>query len=430
MSSTTLVSLATQVDYPLPSPPKSTGTAIGGEGDVLPKVFQPLTIKGKTFANRVGVSPMCMYSSDKGGATPFHYIHYGAFATRGAFTLVEATLVSPEGGLSPQDLGIWNDELASKLKPVVDFAHAEKQLIGIQIGHGGRKASGQPLYIHLEQIADESVGGWPTKTVAPLAIPFREYGNYPTPQELTKDGIRRIIDDFEKAAYRAVHIAGFDAIQIHGAHGYLINEFMSLTSNHRTDEYGGSFENRIRFALEVIEAVKRGVGSKLAQTPIWFRISALENSPVEGAWTIEDSIKFAEIVADKIDAIDISLGGNNSVQNRRTGLGDSKYPVHVPLAIAIKKAVGDKLIVSTVGGLNDGKAINGYLEEGLFDYAFVGKKFLENPGLVLQWADDLGVKLQLAPEYSWAKYLPIQDIIELMQKTEELKLEHEKTKTK
>lgn len=419
MSANTPINTASEVDFFLPAPERQTGTAVQPkDGKALPKVFQPIDIKGVHYANRIGVSPMCMYSGVDGKMTPYHLIHYGAFPSRGAFPIVEATLVSPEGRLSPLDLGIWNDEQAESFRPVVDYAHAQKQLIGIQIAHGGRKSSGQPPFIHLEQVCDELVGGWPLKIVAPLAEPFRKHGNLPTPNELTKDDIKRIVKQFGDAAKRAVNV-GFDFIEIHGAHGYLINEFMSSTSNHRSDEYGGSFDNRIRFLLEVIDSVRQALGDKVDKVPIWLRISALENSPEPGAWTIDDSVELAKLIADKIDVLDTSLGGNNSVQFRRSDhVNEEHLPIHVPLARAVKKALGDKLLVSCVGDLNDGEQVNSFLEQGWFDFALVGQQFLENPGLAIDWADKLGVQIEIAPQYTWGKYTNVSQIVELIQRAE------------
>lgn len=427
MSSNTKIEPAPGLDFFYPLPPNPTGKAVAPEGKPLPKAFQPITVKKLTYENRLGVSPMCQYSAgDNYEMTPYHLIHHGAFVTRGAFPIVEATSVSPEGGLLPQDLGLWNDQQAEKMKPVVAFAHANRQVIGIQLAHGGRKASGQPPYVHLEQKADELVGGWPLKIVAPLAREFRPYGNYPRPNELSKDDIKRIIGEWRLAAHRAVYICGYDFIEIHGAHGYLINEFLSSTLNKRTDEYGGSFENRTRFLLEVIDAVKEGMGAKFGEMPLWLRISASENSPEEDAWTIEDSKKLAFIVAERgVDVLDVSSGGNSLVQMARSDI-KHEYPMHVPLAKAIKEAVGDKLLVATVGGLHDPILTNEFLEKGWFDFALNGRAFQTNPGLVITYADALGVDIELAREYQWGKYTNKQQIIDLIARSEAEAKKHAK----
>ncbi|KAG7661597.1 uncharacterized protein J8A68_004865 [[Candida] subhashii] len=414
------------VPYYTPEQPVPAGTFYRENPDqIIPKIFQPLKIGNLTLQNRIGVSPMCQYSADsKFEATPFHFMHYSSIISRGpGITIVESAGVSPEAGLSPHDLGIWTDSQAEKLKQIVDFAHSQKQLVAIQINHGGRKASGQPLFVHLEQVADESVGGWPDKVLAPSAIPFRPHGNYYVPNELTKEDIKRIVNDFGDAAKRAVEISGFDAIEIHGAHGYLVNEFYSPISNQRTDEYGGSFENRARFLMEVIDNIK----SKIPETPIFLRISAVENSPRPEAWTIEESKQLADLVIEKgISLIDISSGGNDYKQPPRATVAKKTKgePIHVPLARAIKEHVGDKVVVACVGGLHeDPQLVNQYLEDGVFDVALIGRGFLKNPGLVWEFADKLGVRLHQALQYGWGFWPERQQIIDLIERTSKFELE-------
>ncbi|CAK7901906.1 probable NADPH dehydrogenase [[Candida] anglica] len=399
-----LVTPAPGVPYFIPKVPVISGKAIVSQSyektvQTLPKAFQPLKVKGLKFQNRIGVSPMCMYSANKNfEVTPFHLVHYGSLLLRGpAITFVESTSVSPEGGLSPQDLAIFNDEQALKLKDIVDFAHTQNQNIAIQIGHGGRKSSGLAGYVHLEYIAEKEDGGWPDKVVAPSPIQYRDGGSLVVPKELSVAEIERIIADFGSAAKRAVEISGFDAIEIHGAHGYLINEFLSEISNKRTDKYGGSFENRIRFLLEVIGSVKSNVPSEF---PVFLRISASENTIDDPlAWTIEDSIKLADVVVEKgIDLIDVSSGGNNSNQNAR----GPKEALHAELARAIKKSIGDRALVACVGKLNRSELVNQLLEEGAFDLALIGTQFLENPGVVHKFATELGVEIDGARQYAWA----------------------------
>ncbi|EGW35294.1 NADH-dependent flavin oxidoreductase [Spathaspora passalidarum NRRL Y-27907] len=416
------------VPYYTPKQPVPAGTIYQEDDKAeVPKLFQPIQVGNLRLHNRIGVSPMCMYSADdKLEATPFHLIHYGSIVSRGpGITIVESAAVSHDGGLSPHDLGIWTDAQAEKLKPIVDFAHSQSQLIAIQINHGGRKASGQPLFVHLEQIADKSVGGWPDDVVAPSSIAFRPHGNYKVPHELTKKDIDRIVNDFGDAAKRAVEISGFDAIEIHGAHGYLINEFYSPISNKRTDEYGGSFENRTRFLVEVIDNIKSKIPSTV---PVFLRISAVENSPDPEAWTIEDSKKLADLVITKgISLLDISSGGNDYRQPPRSGLSKStdgpKEPIHVPLARAIKQHVGDKVVVATVGGLHEDPAlINKYIEKGDFDLALVGRGFLRNPGLVWEFADKLGVRSHQSLQYGWGWWPNRQQVIDLIERTSKLQV--------
>ncbi|CUM67074.1 uncharacterized protein PRCAT00004763001 [Priceomyces carsonii] len=414
MSANTSVPTSKAVPYYLPQPDTPAGTAFHPQpnGAALPKVFQPLKVKNVTFQNRIQVSPMCMYSAnDNLEATPFHLIHYGSFLSKGpGLTIVESTAVLHEGALSPHDLGLWTDEQATKLKEIVDYSHAQKQSIAIQLGHGGRKASGQPLWVHLEQIADESVGGWPNDVVAPSAIKFRPKGNYLTPKEMSKDEIKRTVKAFGLAAKRAVEIAGFDAVEIHGAHGYLINEFLSSISNKRTDEYGGSFENRLRFLSEVIDEIKSSISKDVL---LMLRISASDNAESDPeSWKVEDSKKLAKIVAEKgIDIIDISSGGNDYKQDRR-----GTVAFNAELAREVKKAVGDSAIISCVGGLNDPKETNRMIEEGYFDLVAIGKGFLKSPSLVWEWADELNVKIHQIPEYFWPFYPKREGIVELIKR--------------
>lgn len=415
-SSSTTVPDSKAVDYYSPEPPVPAGTALDPQpdGKPIPKVFQKLNLKGLSLHNRIGVSPMCMYSADANfEATPFHLIHYGQLFLRGpGLTIIESTAVSPEGPLSPQDLGIWTDNQARKLKEIVDFAHSQKQLAAIQLGHGGRKASGLPMYVHLEQIADKSIGGWPEEVVSPSPLQFRPNGNYKVPIALTKDEIKRIIKDFGSAAKRAVEISGFDAIEIHGAHGYLVNEFLSATSNKRTDEYGGSFENRIRFLLEIIDEVKSQIPESV---PLLLRFSASENVDDDpDSWKLEDSTRLAKIVVEKgIDMLDISSGGNNYKQSSR-----GKKAFHADLATEVKKAVGDSALVACVGGLAfDLNETTEMIEKGAYDVALVGREFLRNPGLVWSWADQLGVRITHALQYGWGFYPNKDQIIELIERT-------------
>ncbi|KAI5965340.1 OYE32 [Candida pseudojiufengensis] len=409
------------VPYFTPEQPVAAGTFHSwedGSDKPPPTIFKPLKVGPLTLQNRIGVSPMCMYSAASDAkATPFHLIHYGALATRGpGITFVESTAVSSDGRLSYNDLGIWNDEQAESLKPIVDYAHTQKQFIGIQLGHGGRKSNGQPIYLHLEQAAENN--GKLEDVKAPSAIPFRPYGNLPTPKELTKEEIKKIIEDFGDAAKRAVEISGFDAISIHSAHGYLNNEFLSKISNKRTDEYGGSFENRIRFLSEVIDNVKSKIDTK--KVAIFVRISAQENSTDPDSWNIEDSKKLADLFIEKgINAVTTSSGGNDYRQPPRSGIKHTE-PIHVPLARELKKHVGDKLLVSCVGGLDENvEQTTEFIQNDTFDLALIGRGFLKNPGLVWSgFADKLGVRLYEALQLGWGYWPNKQQITDLIQRTE------------
>lgn len=398
------VGAAPGVDYYITHPNKPISTAIN---ENLPKLFQPWKIRETTFPNRLGVSPMCTYSADKNfESTPFHLAHYGAFAFRGAgFIIVEATSVSKEGPISPYDLAIFTENQATKLKTITDFAHTQKQIIGVQLAHAGRKASAnRPWERNPSQnppwkggkICSEENGGWPNSTVAPSPLKFD--ADMALPLELSVAEIKSLVKKFGDAAERAINVAGFDFVEVHAAHGYLLNEFLSPLSNKRTDEYGGSFENRIRFVVEVITEVRSRIGPSV---PLFLRVSAADNVESKDAWRVEDTIKLGEVAVDLgVDFIDISSGGVSSEQVFSLGK-TYPYVLNDHLARLVKKALGDKVLVGCVGGLGiDAQVTNGLLEDGAFDVALAASPFLQNPGLVWDFADRLGVDLYTAPQYA------------------------------
>src|SRR6185312_12801987 len=250
-------------------------------------LFSPLEIGSITLPNRVVVSPMCEYSSEDGFANDWHLVHLGSRAVGGAgLIFTEAAAVTPEGRISPQDLGFWTDEHIVPLRRITEFLHGQGAYAGIQLAHAGRKASTWRPWEGEGVVALEQ-GGW-TEVVAPSAVPFA--ANYPRPQELDRAGIARVCTAFRDAAQRAER-AGFDVIEIHAAHGYLLHEFLSPLSNHRTDEYGGSFENRVRALLEIVDAV-RGVWER--ERPLLVRISATDWT--EGGWDLEQSVRLAGLL--------------------------------------------------------------------------------------------------------------------------------------
>lgn len=276
---------------------------------LVPHLFEPLQLRGITFANRIGVSPMCEYSALEGFANEWHFVHLGSRAVGGAgLVLTEAAAVSPEGRISPQDLGIWSDKHADALAPIVKFLRRHGSVAGIQLAHAGRKASTQRPW-EGNSCVPAREGGW--EPIAPSPIPFSP--DYCPPREMTLHEIKRVCADFVEAAQRAVH-AGFEVIEIHAAHGYLFHEFLSPLSNHRTDEYGGSFENRVRLLRETTAEVRRAMGDRL---PLFVRISATDW--VEGGWTVEESVELARLLkSDGADLIDCSSGGL---------VADAKIPV-------------------------------------------------------------------------------------------------------
>src|SRR4029077_9451855 len=247
-------------------------------------LFDPLAIRDVKFANRAFVSPMCQYSSTDGYANDWHFVHLASRAVGGAgLVMTEATAVLPEGRISTQDLGIWDDGHIEMLNRIVRFVQEQGSVAGMQLAHAGRKASTRRPWEQPGTVP-ESEGGW-TKVVAPSAIPFTD--NYPMPQALTREGIHEIVAGFGAAARRACQ-AGFRVVEIHAAHGYLIHEFLSPLSNKREDEYGGSFENRTRLCREVVAAVRSAWPKGL---PLFLRISATDWA--EGGWDIDQSVKLA-----------------------------------------------------------------------------------------------------------------------------------------
>lgn len=380
---------------PLQSPPSGTAKNPQSDGSAIPKLFQPLTIRGTTFQNRIWVSPMCQYSAQNGYLTDWHLTHLGGIIQRGpGLTIIEATSVTPEGRITPEDSGLWEDGQIAPLKRIVEFAHSQSQKIGIQLGHAGRKASTVAPWLSRGATALKEAGGWPDEVVAPSAIAFQD--SYPDPKALTIEGIQRLQAAFVAAAKRAVE-AGFDVIEIHGAHGYLIHTFLSPVSNQRTDQYGGSFENRTRFAREVVEAVRAVIPKEM---PLFFRISADDwlsgQEAYPESWTIDQTVKFAPILAQMgVDLLDTSTGGAHPAQKIKGGPG-----YQAPFAKAVKKEVGDSLLVGTVGSITTGTLAQQLLEDGL-DVTLIGRSFQKSPGLVWTFAEETGTEIHIANQISW-----------------------------
>ncbi|TKA63004.1 hypothetical protein B0A49_10774 [Cryomyces minteri] len=378
---------------PLQDPPSGTAFDPQESGKPIPKLFQPLKIRSMTMQNRIMVSPLCQYSAEDGHHTAWHFTHLGGIIQRGpGLTCVEATAVQTEGRITPEDCGLWKDSQMEPLKKVVEFAHSQGQKIMIQLAHAGRKASTVAPWLSAGEVAGPELNGWPDNCYAPSAIAYNE--QHATPKAMTKSDI----EEFKKAYVASVNRAlacGFDAIEIHNAHGYLLHEFLSPAVNQRTDEYGGSFENRTRLTLEVTALVRQTIPQSM---PLFLRISAtdwLEEAGIDG-WTVKDTVRLASLLADKgVDVLDVSSGGNHPAQHIHAG------PAYqAPFAKEVKKAVGDKLLVATVGSITNGKQANDLLEEGL-DIAIAGRMFQKNPGLVWAWADDVGVEIQQANQIRW-----------------------------
>jgi len=315
---------------------------------------------------------MCQYSSEDGFANDWHFVHLGSRAVGGAaLVFTEATAVSPEGRISPQDLGIWKDEHITELQKITAFISSHDSIPGMQLAHAGRKASVTEPW-NGDKLILPADGGW--KTLAPSALPFSD--DKDTPAELTTADIKRIISDFKDAAKRAL-AAGFKILELHGAHGYLINEFLSPLSNHRTDNYGGSFDNRMRFLLEVIDAVRSVWPQEL---PLFLRISASDWA--DGGWTIEDSVQLATIVKTRgIDLIDCSSGGVVSYAKIV-----AKPGYQVPFAEAVRKAIP----TGAVGIIVEPKQAEDIIAIGQADLIFMARELLRDPYFPLRAARELG----------------------------------------
>ncbi len=348
-------------------------------------LFSPARLNGLDLPNRIVVSPMCQYSAEDGSASDWHMMHLGMLSNSGAgLLIIEATGVEPAGRITPGCLGLYSDENEQALKRVVDACRKYGSAkIGIQLGHAGRKASTNPPWQGTPPGGPLKEGAWQTK--APSAIPFNE--GWHVPKALTSQEIEELIEAFAAAARRADRI-GLDLIELHGAHGYLINEFLSPLTNKREDEWGGSLENRMRFPLEVFKAV-RAVWPQ--SKPLGIRISAVEW--VDGGWTIEDSIELAKRLKDLgCDYIDVSSGGNDP--NARIPIGPG---YQVPFAEQIKKAVG--IPVMTVGMITEAQQAESIIAEGKADFVAIARAFLDNPHWAWHAAYKLGAEPMLPNQY-------------------------------
>lgn len=352
------------------------------------KLFSPLQIKNVTLKNRIVISPMCQYSSKDGFANDWHLVHLGSRATGGASLIIqEATAVSPEGRITPSDLGLWKDEHIEKLKTINKFIISQNAIPGIQLAHAGRKASISEPWNDNKKLVDAQ-GGW--QTVAPSAISYHDDETF-YPSALDKAGIKKVILDFKVATKRAIQ-AGYQVLEIHAAHGYLLHQFMSPLTNVRTDEYGGSFENRIRFTLEVLEAVQSEWPENL---PLFVRISATDWA--DGGWNIEESVKLSKILKAKgVDLIDVSSGGLVSHQ---------QIPVEpnyqVPFAEKIKHETG--VLTGAVGLITQAKQAEAIVADEKADLVLFARASLRDPNLPLNFAKDLDVDLTWPKQYERSK---------------------------
>ncbi|MFG6445103.1 NADH:flavin oxidoreductase/NADH oxidase [Microbacterium sp. P07] len=350
-------------------------------------LFTPLTIGPTTFRNRLWVAPMCQYSAVDGMPAEWHHVHLAQFASGGAGLVVaEATAVSPEGRISPDDTGIWNDAQQRAWAPIVDALHARGALAGLQLAHAGRKASTwSPFAGHRGTVPGDQ-GGW--QPVAPSAL---AYEGYATPTELDLDGIDKVVADFAAAARRAVD-AGFDVLEVHAAHGYLLHQFVSPLSNQRTDEYGGSFENRIRLLTRVVTAVKDAAPQALVAV----RFSATDWA--DGGWDVDDTVRASAVVRDLgADLIDVSSGGLVAHQQITTGPG-----YQVAFAAAVRAGAG--IAVNAVGMIDTGEFAEEILARGDADAIMSAREWLRDPHFALRAARDLGDAVAWPPQYERARW--------------------------
>jgi 2,4-dienoyl-CoA reductase-like NADH-dependent reductase (Old Yellow Enzyme family) len=352
-----------------------------------PSLFQPLTIRSVTLRNRIGVSPMCQYSATDGVANDWHLVHLGSRAVGGAgLVIVEATGVAPEGRITPGCLGLWSEKHVAPLAHIAKFVKEHGAVAGIQIAHAGRKASADLPWrggAHLS----EAQGGW--ETIAPSAIPFGDTLTK-VPRAMTLADIARVQNDFVAAAKRAL-TAGFEWLELHAAHGYLFNEFLSPLTNHRTDEYGGSFENRIRLLLDTTRAVRKVWPERL---PLTVRISAIDW--MAGGWQIEDSIALAKLLkAEGVDLMDCSSGGL---------VPDAKIKVEpgyqVPFAEKIRH--GANIATAAVGFITEPKPADDIVRHGQADVVLLARQMLVDPYWPAHAAKTLGYKLPPPNQYARA----------------------------
>jgi 2,4-dienoyl-CoA reductase-like NADH-dependent reductase (Old Yellow Enzyme family) len=350
-------------------------------------LFTPLQLRDVRCRNRIAVSPMCEYSARDGFANDWHLVHLGSRAVGGAgLILTEATAISPEGRISPADLGIWKDDHCAMLERITGFLLRQDCIPGIQLAHAGRKGSHQEPWKG-EALVPPSEGGW--KTVAPSAVPFAP--DYDHPEALTAEGINRVVSAFAAAATRALQ-AGFRVVEIHAAHGYLINEFLSPLANLRTDRYGGSFENRIRFLREIVAAV-RAVWPE--RYPLFVRFSVTDW--VEGGWTVEDSVTLAGILKNEgVDLIDCSSGG------LLPGVRIPAAPGYqVPFAGRIRREA--QIATGAVGIIIEAAQAEDILVREEADVILMGRGMLRDPYFPLRAAAELKADIPWPVQYLRAK---------------------------
>ena len=347
-------------------------------------LFEPFTLRGIALRNRIGVSPMCQYSCVDGMATDWHLVHLGSRAVGGAgLVIAEATAVEPRGRISPRDLGIWSGAHAEALAKTAQFIREHGAVAGIQLAHAGRKASTYHPWEGRHGAVPLEEGGW--EVIAPSAIPFSE--TYPLPHEMTLDDIQQVQKAFVDAAVRALD-AGFEWLELHGAHGYLIHSFYSPLSNRRSDLYGGSFENRTRFLRETAQLVREVTPERL---PLTVRLSC--SDWVEGGWAIDDTVELARCLKDDgIDLIDCSSGGNSTQQKIAAGAG-----YQVPFAEAVRRGAG--LPTAAVGLITAPTHADEIIRNGRADLVLLARELLRDPYWAIHAAHALKQPAPVPPQY-------------------------------
>ena len=346
-------------------------------------LFTPLSLGSLTLRNRLAVASMCQYSADEGVPNDWHFVHLGSRAVGGAgLILTEATAVCPQGRISPQDTGLWNEAQGAAWRRIVDFVHAQGAAIGVQLAHAGRKASTDQPWRGGKPLAADA-GGWPPE--APSALPFAP--DHPTPHALSVEEIGRLVAQFRDAARRA-DAAGFDTVEIHAAHGYLLHEFLSPLSNARTDAYGGSLANRARLLREVVAAV-RAVWP--APRPLLVRVSATDWAP--GGWDIDECVSLARwLREDGVDLIDVSSGG--LVPHARVPAAPN---YQVPFAARIRREAG--IATGAVGLITEPAQAEAIVAQGEADLVLMAREFLRDPYFPRRAAQALGATIVAPPQY-------------------------------
>jgi 2,4-dienoyl-CoA reductase-like NADH-dependent reductase (Old Yellow Enzyme family) len=350
---------------------------------VAMNLYSPLAQRSLTLRNRLVIAPMCQYSAVDGRPDEWHLVHLGSRAVGGAAVVIaEATAVSAEGRISAADVGLWNDAQRDAWRPITRFIAAQGAVPGVQLGHAGRKASVHRPWEGGGPLGAEE-GAW--ITVAPSALPFDQ--RWPVPQALDRDGLRRVVEDFRAAAARAL-AAGFQLIELHAAHGYLLHQFLSPLSNRRDDAYGGSFENRTRLLHEVITAVREVWPAEL---PLWLRISATDWH--EGGWDIEQSVRLAREAKELgVDLIDVSSGG--LVPHVQIPLGPG---YQVPFAARIRREAG--IATGAVGLITESGHAADIVDDGDADVVLIARESLRDPYFPRRAASELGAKIEAPAQY-------------------------------